>query len=128
MWINDSVPIPGEFYRRFVKDFYQDNLLVKGELRIGARTVDLSRVRCPVLNCIGTKDQNVPPASSTALKHLISSTDQEELLLPYGHIMLSVSARAEKDLWAKSAAWLGKRSAGGKASERIGKRKKTTVK
>ena len=31
-WANEYLPFPGEFFRHWVKDFYQQNRLVKGEL------------------------------------------------------------------------------------------------
>ena len=47
-WLNDNIPLPGEVYRQFVKDFYQRNRLVRGELLIGGKPVKLAHppVRC----------------------------------------------------------------------------------
>ena len=36
-WIYDNVPVPGEVFRDFVKNLYQQNLLVKNQMRVGAR-------------------------------------------------------------------------------------------
>src|SRR6185369_17933738 len=38
-WIFDSPDQPGEILRKFIKDLYQDNKLVKGEFMLGGRTV-----------------------------------------------------------------------------------------
>ena len=39
-WVNDGIPFAGEAYRQWIKDFYQQNKLVKGELVIGDQTVE----------------------------------------------------------------------------------------
>ena len=33
-WVGDGIPFPGESYRQWIRDFYQNNKLVKGELVI----------------------------------------------------------------------------------------------
>ncbi len=35
-WLGDNIPVPGETFRQFVKDLYQQNLLVQNRLRVGA--------------------------------------------------------------------------------------------
>jgi len=48
-WANEYVAFPGEFFRQWVRDFYQDNKLYRGELRVGGRPVRLSAITSPVL-------------------------------------------------------------------------------
>ena len=52
-WVDDGVPFPGEAFRRWIKDFYQQNKLAKGELQLRGRRVDLSNIGCRVLNIAG---------------------------------------------------------------------------
>jgi polyhydroxyalkanoate synthase subunit PhaC len=33
MWLYDSPPVIGEIYRQFVKNFYQENLLIKNQMK-----------------------------------------------------------------------------------------------
>ena len=42
-WIADRPANPGEFVRQWFKDLYQDNKLVRNELELGGRTVDLKQ-------------------------------------------------------------------------------------
>lgn len=109
-WSNDNVPVPGAFYRRLIKDLYQENLLVQGRFRLGKRTVDLASIDCALLNVSASKDHIVPVASSAAVLDLVSSTDKEQLTYPYGHIALSVSNGAMKEFWPASVQWLAARS------------------
>src|SRR3712207_7405350 len=47
-WANDPIPMPGAAYKQWVRDFYQENKLVKGEIRLRGRRVDLSNIRMPL--------------------------------------------------------------------------------
>ena len=49
-WIFDSPDQAGETYRQFLKDFYQQNKLIKGEVIIGKRPVKLENLTMPILN------------------------------------------------------------------------------
>ena len=63
-WVNDNVPVAGETFRQFVKNFYQRNELVRGEFRLAGRRVDLREVTCPLLLLTAANDHLVPPSST----------------------------------------------------------------
>ena len=109
-WLGDNIALAGEVFREFVKYFYQQNLLIKNKLRISGKTINLKKIKCPVLNLIAQHDHLVPPASSTILNKLISSKDYKEINYPTGHIGMSVSDKSIIDLWPEAAKWLAKRS------------------
>src|ERR1044071_9844216 len=81
-WIADRPHHPGEAAKQWLKDLYQDNKLVKGELELGGRTVDLTNITMPVLNVFAKDDHIVPPATTQALKVCVGSKDYQELPLP----------------------------------------------
>ena len=108
-WIFDSPAQAGEAYRKFLKDLYQENKLVKGELEIGGRRVDLGRITMPLLNIYATEDHLVPPASSIPLNDLVGSDDKTLYSFPGGHIGIYVSSRSQKELAPWVAAWLMER-------------------
>ncbi len=97
-WIFDSPAQAGEAYRKFLKDLYQENKLVKGELTIGDRRVDLKRITMPLLNIYATEDHLVPPASSIPINDLVGSEDKTLYSFPGGHIGIYVSSRSQKEL------------------------------
>ena len=66
-WSFDSPDQAGEAFRQFIKDCYQQNKLIKGEMEIGGQRVDLRRVTMPVLNLHAQYDDLVPPESVEAL-------------------------------------------------------------
>ena len=105
-WIFDSPDQAGEAFRQFIKDFYQRNALIKGEVVIGEHRVDLKNISMPVLNVYATLDHLVPPASSKALKGLVGSADYSEFAFKGGHIGIYVSGRAQQEVPPTIANWL----------------------
>ena len=109
-WIFDSPDQAGEAFRQFIKQFYQGNGFVKGDIRIGDRDVHLGLVEMPVLNIFAEQDHLVPPASSKAMKGLVGTRDYTELSFRGGHIGIYVSGRAQKEVPQTIHDWLSKRS------------------
>jgi polyhydroxyalkanoate synthase subunit PhaC len=105
-WIFDSPDQAGETFRQFIKDFYQENKLIKGEFVLGGERVDLKNIRMPVLNIYAEQDHLVPPASSLALKDHVGSKDYSVLAYPVGHIGMYVSGKVQADLPPAIAEWL----------------------
>ena len=109
-WANEYLPFPGEFFRQWVRDFYQQNKLIKGELMMAGRRVDLREIRCPVL-AVGAKEDNIaPPACVKPLIDVVSTRDKEYVELPGGHISLIAGRGASVHCWPKVASWLAARS------------------
>jgi polyhydroxyalkanoate synthase len=109
-WIFDSPAQAGECLRKFVKDLYQENKLVKGELEIGGRTVDLSKITMPLLNIYAAADHLVPPSCTKPLNDLVGSKDKDLYEFKGGHIGVFVGSKSQKELAPAIAEWLHKRS------------------
>jgi polyhydroxyalkanoate synthase len=108
-WIFDSPDQAGETFRQFIKDFYQHNKLLKGEVQIGSQVVDLGNITCPVLNIYALQDHLVPPDASKALNGRTGSDDYTELAFPGGHIGIYVSGKAQKEVTPAIGNWLNER-------------------
>ncbi len=109
-WANEYVAFPGEFFRQWVKEFYQQNRLFRGELRLGGRPVRLPTIRCPVL-VVGAKEDYIAPAACVkALMDAVGSTDKGYVELPGGHISLIAGRGAAMHCWPKVSVWLASRS------------------
>lgn len=108
-WIFDSPDQAGETFRQFIKDFYQNNRLIKGEVQIGHYTVNLKEITMPVLNIYAMQDHLVPPSASIPLKAYVGTDDYQELDFPGGHIGLYVSGRSQKTVPPAIGDWLDKR-------------------
>jgi polyhydroxyalkanoate synthase len=109
-WVNDNIPVAGETFRQFVKWLYQDNALVRGELWLGGRRVDLSRVTCPVLLLTARFDHLVPPASTEGICPHLGSADVRRLSIDAGHVGLVVGTKAQRTIWPDATRWLAARS------------------
>jgi polyhydroxyalkanoate synthase len=108
-WINDSPNQAGECFRQFMKDLYQNNLLVKGELVVGGKKVNLKKITCPVLNVYATEDHLVPPAATKNLVDYVGSDDTDTISFKGGHIGVFVGSKSQKELAPAVAEFLRKR-------------------
>jgi len=108
-WMAGDVPLAGRIFREITRDFFQQNLLIKGEFHVGGERVALENIDCPLLNAIGESDDVVFPASSLPLIDHVGSTDKRNLLFPSGHIGMVVSGAAHKHFWPQVGAWLSER-------------------
>jgi len=108
-WIFDSPDQAGETFRQFIKDFFQQNKLIKGEVQIGDDIVNLRNITMPVLNVFAEQDHLVPPDASRALKKHVGSKDYTELVFPGGHIGIYVSGKSQKTIPPKIGEWLSER-------------------
>jgi class III poly(R)-hydroxyalkanoic acid synthase PhaC subunit len=111
MWLYDSPPVIGEIYRQFVKDCYQDNLLVKNQMKIGSgQTVNLKSIKVPFLNIVAKMDDLVAPNSSRVLNDAVGSNDKSLMEFNSGHVGACISPKAHKELWPKVGEWIASRS------------------
>ena len=109
-WIFDSPDQAGDTYRQFMKDFYQGNKLILGQVEIAGKGVSLGSIRIPVLNIYAEQDHLVPPASSLALGKYIGTKDYTVRSFPVGHVGMYVSSRVQRDLPPTIGDWLKARN------------------
>jgi len=109
-WLFGGPDSSGETYRYFLKNYLQGNKLVKGEIEIGGRKVDLGNVTMPVLNIYARKDHLVPPPCTVALKQHVGSKDYTELEIDTGHIGIYTGSASQKILAPSVGKWLRERA------------------
>jgi polyhydroxyalkanoate synthase len=109
-WSNDNIPVAGETFREFVKLLYQKNQLVMGEFRLRDTPVKLQNITCPLLTLVAEEDHLVPPNSTLAIKHYVSSKFVQNMSINAGHIGLAVSSKAHSRLWPDAAMWIADHS------------------
>ncbi|MFZ3059625.1 MAG: class III poly(R)-hydroxyalkanoic acid synthase subunit PhaC [Candidatus Methanoperedens sp.] len=138
-WIFDSPDQAGETFRQFMKDCYQKNLLIKNEMMLNGKIINLKNITMPLLNVMAEFDHLVPNDASKPLSDAVSSSDKETLVFPTGHIGIFVGGKSQKEVCPKIAEWLKPRSLNGtgeekpesskeKTSEQKGKSRKSGVK
>lgn len=105
-WIFDSPDVPGETFRQFVKDCYQQNLLIQSKMMIGGQRVDLRKITMPLLNIYGRQDHLVPPGACEPLISKIGSRDAENVCIDTGHIGIYVSSKSQNEFAPRIIRWL----------------------
>jgi polyhydroxyalkanoate synthase len=109
-WGNETLPLPGGYFRQTTQELLRDNALYKGTLRVGGRLVDLANIKIPLLHVVAQYDHIVPPDCAKPLVERVGSADKEEVVLPGGHVSIAAGANAIKRMWPKLDAWLEGRS------------------
>lgn len=109
-WVNDGPPFPGATFKQWIHEFYQQNKLVKGEISLRGRRVDLSKIDVPFISIAGNKDHICTVPQAEAIMDLISSEDKEFFVLDAGHVGLMTGRGAKKGLWPKLNEWLSEHS------------------
>ncbi|MDR2050346.1 MAG: class III poly(R)-hydroxyalkanoic acid synthase subunit PhaC [Deltaproteobacteria bacterium] len=109
-WIFDSPAQAGDTIRQFINDLYKDNKLIKGELELGGRKVDLKNITCPLFAICAEYDHLVPLSSSKPLMDAVGSSDKTFISFPVGHIGMYVSSRSQKEIAPQIGRWLAEKS------------------
>ncbi|MCG5074082.1 PHA/PHB synthase family protein [Paraburkholderia tagetis] len=109
-WGNETLPLPGGYFRQTTQELLQKNALYEGTLRIGGRRVDLDKITVPLLHIVAQYDHIVPPECARPLVERVGSADKEEVVLPGGHVSIAAGANAVKRMWPKLDSWLEGRS------------------
>ena len=109
-WLYDTPPIAGETFRQWVSDIYQKNLLVKNELKLRDKLIDLSMIKVPLLNIVADEDHLVSPQCSAPLNDVVSSIDKRLMRFQTGHVGLIASLYSQNNVLPKIGQWLKARS------------------
>jgi poly[(R)-3-hydroxyalkanoate] polymerase subunit PhaC len=109
-WAADQIPFPGEAFRQTTKELMWDNKLIKNELVLGGRHVDLKQITISFLAVMAEHDHIVHYESAKELIALISSTDKRDIVLKGGHVSLVAGPNAVRRLWPELDSWLSERS------------------
>ena len=105
-WVREFVPVPGEFFRSWIRLCYQDNGLYRGTLRVGEHRVRLETLRCPVLVLAAREDPIAPPAGARALLEVVGSRERSYVEVAGSHLALLLGPEATGRAWPALAAWL----------------------
>ncbi len=105
-WVLECPDQPGKAFAQFMRQFYQENKLVRDGLELDGHRINLSNVRCPVLNLYAAADHLVPPDSACALRNHIPKEKYSEVKYDGGHIGLMVGSRAHQTILPRMAVWL----------------------
>lgn len=109
-WTFDSPAQVGATLSQFIKDLYQDNKLIKGELELGGEKVDLKNIKCPVLCACADKDHLVPLSASEPFMDALGSKDKTFQHFNTGHIGMFTSSKSRTEIIPGIIKWIKDRS------------------
>jgi len=92
-WMNDPVSFSGAAFKQTINELFKDNMLVKGEMKMNGRTVDLKNIKCSLLIITSTDDALVLESQSRPVMDLVSSEDKTYQLVEAGHVSVNLSGK-----------------------------------
>lgn len=105
MWTLDGIPMAGPVYGEIVTNGYQKDMLIQGTWKLDGVPVDLKKITMPFATITGTTDNLVPAECTTRALNYVGSKDKVKFENPSGHIGLSTSRRAHRELWPQVGKW-----------------------
>lgn len=105
-WTKDTASFAGGAFKQMFNDLYKDNKLIKGQLVIGGRVVDLKNINCPLFVFSCSRDTLVLEKQSLPVMDLVSSEDKTYEVYEGGHVSLALTG-VFAEIWDK---WLSARS------------------
>lgn len=105
-WLNDGIPFPGEAYRQWIGEFYQDNKLINDELHIRGRKVELSNIKANLLNVVALRDNIVQPQQIEPLNDKVSSKNKTLHRVNTGHVSVVTGKKAINEIHPLIENWL----------------------
>ncbi|KGR79624.1 class III poly(R)-hydroxyalkanoic acid synthase subunit PhaC [Ureibacillus manganicus] len=109
-WLNDGVPFPGESYRQWIRDFYQENKLVNDELVVRGQKVLLSDITANLFTIAATHDNIVSPSQTTPLMDKVSSKDKTLEIVQAGHVSVVTGRKAVAERFPLIENWITEHS------------------
>lgn len=109
-WLSDTPPIPGELYREWVKNVYQDNFLIKNQMNVAGRQVDLKNISMPVFTQVAVGDHLVSPECSMPIHYAVSTDDKTLRIYATGHVGMIASSFSQKKVLPELGLWIKERS------------------
>ncbi len=84
-WNQDSTRMPAANHSFYLRQFYHENKLAKGELTIGGTKLDLKNVKLPIYE-LAAREDHIAPAKSVYLGSRLFGGPVEYVLSGSGHI------------------------------------------
>ena len=98
-WYEYTQCIPGDFFLQVVEDLFIGNKLIKGELIILDKKVDLAAINHPLFLIAGEKDDITPGEQLFNIEHYVKSESIYKYTLPAGHIGIFMARKIIDNYW-----------------------------
>lgn len=108
-WLSDTPPVPGLLFKQWIKDIYQENLLIQNKMYVGGKHVDLKKITMPLFIQIAVGDHLVSPECSIPLHYAVGSQDKTLRIYPTGHVGMIASSFSQRQILPELCQWLKER-------------------
>jgi polyhydroxyalkanoate synthase subunit PhaC len=99
-WNQDSTRLPAANHRFYLREFYQENRLARGQMTIGNVKLDLGAVKLPIYE-LCAKEDHIAPAKSVFIGSRLFGGPVTYVLAGSGHIagVINPPSRAKYQYW-----------------------------
>ncbi len=84
-WNQDTTRLPAANHAFYLREFYHENRLARGEMVLGGERLDLGEVRLPIYH-LATREDHIAPARSVYIGSLLFGGPVEYVMAGSGHI------------------------------------------
>jgi len=109
-WGNETLGLPGTYYKDTTKELMWGNKLFTEELVVAGKSAKLSNITVPLMHVIAEHDHIATYGATKPLLELVGSKDKNEVVLKGGHVSLIAGPNAVRRMWPQINEWLGERS------------------
>ncbi len=109
-WLSDTPPIPGALFKQWIKDIYQDNLLIQNKMYVGGKHISLENIKMPIFTQVAVGDHLVSPECSMPLHYAARSEDKTLRVYPTGHVGMIASSLSQTKVLPELGQWLKEHS------------------
>jgi polyhydroxyalkanoate synthase len=103
-WNQDSTRMPAANHNFYLREFYHENRLAKGQMTVGGVRLDLKKVKLPTYQ-LATREDHIAPAKSVYIGARLFGGPVEYVLAGSGHIAGVVNPPPEPGKNAKYQFW-----------------------
>jgi polyhydroxyalkanoate synthase len=99
-WNSDSTRMPAANHSFYLREFYKNNTLAQGFLKLGGVTLDLSKITVPIYD-VAAKEDHIAPAQSVLNGAKLFSGPVRFVLAGSGHIagVINPPAKQKYQYW-----------------------------
>jgi len=103
-WNQDSTRMTGANHAFYLRKFYQENALAKGELDFAGQRLDLSKVTLPIYE-LATKEDHIAPAKSVYIGARLFGGPVQYVMAGSGHIagVVNPPEKGKYQYWTNEA-------------------------
>jgi polyhydroxyalkanoate synthase len=104
-WNQDSTRMPAANHNFYLREFYHENRLAKGQMTVGGVRLDLKKVKLPTYQ-LATREDHIAPAKSVYIGARLFGGPVEYVLAGSGHIagVVNPAGSDKYGYWTSDAA------------------------